>query len=152
MADKTAASIVVTAARSTIMGVISDFAAYPDWATGVRSTEVVQAGLDGGNPEQVRFVLDAGVIKDSYVLAYDWQGDDGVRWNLAEPGTMVTEMSGAYLLTDEGPGTRVRYELAVGTRIGLPGLLRRRAEKGIIDTALKGLRSRAETLQQAERR
>jgi carbon monoxide dehydrogenase subunit G len=146
MADKTAASIAVAADRSTIMAVISDFAAYPDWATGIRSAEVVDAAPVGGLPQRVRFALDAGLIKDSYVLAYDWQGDDGVRWELGEPGTMVTEMSGAYLLTDEGPGTRVRYELAVGTRMSLPGLLRRRAEKAIIDTALKGLRSRAETL------
>ena len=28
---------------------------------------------------------------------------------------MVTEMSGAYLLADDGAGTMVSYELAVGT-------------------------------------
>jgi len=127
------------------MGVIADFAAYPAWATGVRSAEVLEQGPQG-RPLRVRFVLDAGLIKDSYVLAYEWDGDAGVRWKLAEAGTMVTEMSGAYALADAGQGTMVSYELAVGTRVPMLGMLKRRAEKTIIDTALKGLKKRTEEL------
>jgi hypothetical protein len=75
-----------------------------------------------------------------------------VRWELVEAGSMVTEMSGAYLLADEGEATKVSYELAVGTKVPLPGLIRRRAEKTIIDTALRGLKSRAEHGPSAGRR
>jgi Polyketide cyclase / dehydrase and lipid transport len=151
MTDRTSSSITVAADRATVMGIIADFGAYPDWATGVRSAEVVEADA-GGGPRRVRFSLDAGVIRDSYVLAYDWDADVAVRWQLAEPGSMVTEMSGAYLLADEGGATKVSYELAVGTRVPLPGLIRRRAEKTIIDTALRGLKSRAESGSSAGRR
>jgi hypothetical protein len=35
----------------------------------------------------------------------------------------------------------------VGTRVPMIGMLKRRAEKTIIETALKGLRTRAEALQ-----
>jgi len=80
------------------------------------------------------------------VLAYQWDEDASVRWELAEPGSMVTEMSRAYLLADDESGTRVSYELAVGTRLPMIGMLKRRAEKTIIDTALKGLKSRAESV------
>jgi hypothetical protein len=145
MADKTSSSITVGAGRPTVMGVIADFGAYPDWATGVRSADVVEEDTDG-RARRVRFGLDAGVIKDSYVLAYDWDGDTAVQWQLAEPGSVVTEMSGEYRLADDTNGTLVRYELAVGTRVPL-GLLKRRAEKTIIETALKGLKSRAESVQ-----
>jgi Polyketide cyclase / dehydrase and lipid transport len=148
MADRTSSSITVAAGRADVMGVIADFAAYPDWAAGIRSAEVVEPG-DGGDltrPHRVRFSLDAGIIRDSYVLAYDWDGDGAVRWQLAEPGSMVTEMSGAYVLTDAGAGTHVSYELAVGTRLPMIGMVKRRAEKTIIDTALKGLKARAESV------
>jgi Polyketide cyclase / dehydrase and lipid transport len=144
MTDRTAASITVAADRATVMGVIADFGAYPRWATGVRSAEVVESDSDG-RPLRVRFGLDVGVIKDSYVLAYEWDGDAGVSWQLAEPGSMVTEMSGAYQLAGGGSRTEVSYELLVGTKMPLPGLLRRRAERSIIDTALKGLKARAES-------
>ena len=134
----------MAAGRSAIMNVIADFGSYPEWATGVRSAEVLEEGQDG-RPLRVRFGLDAGIIRDSYVLAYDWDGDAAVRWRLAEAGSMVTEMSGAYLLADDGAGTKVSYELAVGTRVPMIGMLKRRAEKTIIDTALKGLKSRVES-------
>jgi len=144
MADRTSSSITVAADRAAVMEVIADFGSYPDWATGVRSADVVEAD-PGGRPRRVRFTLDAGLIKDSYVLGYEWDGDAAVRWQLAEPGSMLTEMSGAYVLTSDGPGTKVSYELAVGTRVPLLGLIRRRAEKTIVDTALRGLKSRVET-------
>ena len=143
MADRTTASITVAAPRADVMAVIADFPAYPEWASAVRSAEII--GHDGGGrASQVRFVLDAGVIKDSYVLAYDWDGDDRVRWDLAEPGSVITALSGGYLLADADVGTKVTYDLAVDVRIPMPGMLKRRAEKTIIETALKGLRDRAE--------
>jgi hypothetical protein len=126
------------------MGVIADFAAYPGWATGVRSAEIVESGADG-RPAAVRFELDAGVIKDRYTLSYRWDGDAAVRWDLSQPGSMISEMSGGYLLADDGGGTKVTYELAVGLRVPMIGILKRRAEKTIVDTALKGLRSRSES-------
>ena len=144
MADRTTSSIVVEMPRKDVMAVIADFAAYPEWATGVRSAEVLSSV--GERAATVRFTLDVGMIKDSYVLGYDWDGDARVRWNLAEPGSVISEMSGGYELADRGDGTEVTYELAVGIKVPMPGIVKRRAEKMIIDTALKGLKSRAETI------
>jgi carbon monoxide dehydrogenase subunit G len=141
MADRTSSSIVVAAPRAHVMGVIADFAAYPDWATGVRSAQITEAGPDG-RAAAVRFELDAGVIRDSYELAYRWDGDAAVRWDLSRPGSVISEMSGGYLLADDAGGTRVTYELAVGLRVPMIGIMKRRAEKTIVDTALKGLRAR----------
>jgi len=142
MADKTSSSMTIDAPKSVIMAVIADFAAYPEWASGVRAAQVTQTGADG-RPERVRFTLDAGIIKDKYSLGYRWQGDDEVRWDLVERGSMISDMSGAYLLAAEsGSRTTVTYELAVGLAVPMIGMMKRRAEKTIIDTALKGLRNR----------
>jgi Polyketide cyclase / dehydrase and lipid transport len=143
MADKTSSTMTIEAARPVIMAVIADFSAYPQWASGVRSAEILETGQDG-RAERVRFTIDAGVIKDSYVLGYTWQGDEHVRWDLVERGSAVSEMSGAYRLDQAGDATKVTYELAVGLAIPMIGMLKRRAEKTIIDTALKGLRSRVQ--------
>jgi hypothetical protein len=145
MADKTTSSIVIGVPRKDVMTVIADFAVYPRWATAVRSAEVLSQNADG-RANEVRFKLDAGMIKDSYVLGYDWDGDAQVRWNLAEAGSVISEMSGGYTLADRGDSTEVTYELAVGLRIPMIGMVKRRAEKMIIDTALKGLKSRAESI------
>jgi Polyketide cyclase / dehydrase and lipid transport len=149
MGDRTTSSISIAADRQHVMLVIADFAAYPQWASAVRAAEVVSRDADR-RPSRVRFSLDAGMIKDSYVLGYHWDGDDGVRWDLAEPGSVISGMSGSYALVRQPAGTEVTYELSVDVRVPLPGMLKRRAEKTIIDTALKGLKARVEGLRAAD--
>ena len=145
MADKTTSSIVIEVPRKDVMAVIADFPAYPEWATAVRSVEVLSRN-SGGRATAFRFTLDAGMIKDGYVLGYDWDGDAQVHWNLTEAGSMISEMTGGYTLAERGDGTEVTYDLAVGIKVPMIGMLKRRAEKAIIDTALKGLKSRAESI------
>jgi ribosome-associated toxin RatA of RatAB toxin-antitoxin module len=143
MAEQTTSSILIDAAPAAVMDVIADFEAYPSWAQGVKKAEPVAAGE---RPEQVYFELDASPIKDAYTLAYDWDGDRGVSWSLVE-GKMLKAMDGAYVLEDRGDGTtEVTYRLAVDISIPMIGMLKRKAEKVIIDTALKGLKKRVESL------
>ncbi len=144
MADRTTSSIFIAATGPDVLAVIADFAAYPQWASAVRSAEVISRGADG-RPRVVRFSLDAGMIKDSYGLSYEW-GDSGVRWDLAEPGSVISAMTGGYALADGSGGTEVTYDLSVDLRVPLLGMLKRKAEKVIIDTALKGLKARVEGL------
>jgi len=143
MAASTSSRIVIAAPRAAVMAVIADFAAYPQWASAVRAAEVL--GQEDGRASRVRFTLDAGLVKDTYVLGYDWDGDAGVRWHLAEPGSVISAMDGGYLLADRDRATETTYELSVDLKIPMPGLLKRRAEKTIIDTALKGLKNRVES-------
>lgn len=128
------------------MAVIADFPAYPQWASAVRSAEVIETGPDG-RALRVRFQLDAGMVKDTYVVGYDWDGDAAVRWRLIEPGSVVSVMDGGYRLAAGAGTTEVTYDLTVDVRVPMPGLLKRRAEKMIIDTALKGLKNRAESVE-----
>ncbi len=125
------------------MNVIADFAAYPSWA-GLHSAEVLGEPGPDGRARRVRFGLAAGFIKDSFVLAYRWKDDEEARWDLAEPGSVISTMSGAYILADQDHGTEVTFELTIGARIPVIGTVRRRVEKTIIETALSGLKSRAE--------
>ncbi len=143
MADQTTSDLLVAAEPAAVMAVIADFDSYPCWAAGVRETEVLSTGADG-RAERVRFVLDASPLHDEYVLAYDWEGDRAVRWSLDRAG-LLKAMDGAYELSPHGGGgTMVTYRLAVEVTVPLIGLLRRKAEKVIIDAALQGLRQRVE--------
>ena len=70
---------------------------------------------EAGRPKQVRFKVDAGAISDEYTLDYVWSRNE------------------------------VTYRLAVDVAIPMIGMLKRKAEKVIIDTALKGLKKRVES-------
>jgi carbon monoxide dehydrogenase subunit G len=145
MAEQTTSSIVIAADPASIMTVIADFEAYPSWAHGVKKADPVQPA-GAGRAKQVHFELDASPIKDAYTLQYDWHGDRSVTWTLVD-GRMLKAMDGAYDLEGRGDGsTEVTYRLAVDVAIPMIGMLKRKAEKVIIDTALKGLKKRVESL------
>ena len=145
MSEQTTSSIHIDAGPAEVMAVIADFPAYPEWAQGMKEARVLDAA-DDGRARRVHFELEASPIKDSYVLAYDWHGDSSVTWHLVE-GKMLKDMTGAYELRPAAGGaTEVTYRLAVDLSIPMIGMLRRKAEKVIIDTALKGLKKRVETL------
>ena len=143
MADRTESSIVINATPAQVMAVIADLSRYPEWSDGVKSVEVLTEYEDG-RPADARFVLDAGAIKDSYELEYDWDDDSSVTWKLTE-GQMLKALDGVYRLTDNADGTTtVVYQLSVDVSIPMIGLIKRKAEKVIIDTALRGLKEQVE--------
>ena len=143
MADQSTQSIVIAAEPAAIMAVIGDFPAYPQWTGSVKSAEVLSTGPDG-RAEQVKFLLDAGPVKDEYVLDYQWTGDQRVDWRLVR-AQMQRSQQGSYVLVPRGPVTEVTYNLAVDLMIPMLGMLKRKAERVIMDTALKELKKRVES-------
>ena len=145
MSEQTESSIVIEAEPAAVMEVIGDFPAYPSWAKGVQVADVVSETPEGW-ADRVFFVLDVPPIKDEYTLAYEWDGYDAVTWTLVE-GKMLKALDGAYLMRELGDGTtEVTYRLALDVSIPLIGMLKRKGEKILIDTALRGLKKRVESL------
>jgi ribosome-associated toxin RatA of RatAB toxin-antitoxin module len=143
MADATSSSITISAPPEQVMAVIADFESYPQWADQVRDVEVLDTGT-GGRAGRVKFSMDAGAIKDTYTLDYDWASDDrSVTWQLVKGGIQKAQ-DGSYELVADGDQTTVTYKLSVEVNFPMIGMLRRKAEKVIIDTALKGLKRRVE--------
>lgn len=147
MAERTQSSTVIQAAPGAVLDVIADFASYPQWAGEVKKVTVLSEEGDGW-ADQVEFTLDAGIIKDTYVLDYDWDvADDGtgvVSWSLVS-ATVLKALDGSYTLAPAGPGaTELTYRLSVDVKIPMVGMLKRKAEKSIVETALTELKKRVE--------
>ncbi|MEE1826004.1 SRPBCC family protein [Streptomyces sp. BE20] len=143
MAEHTRSSITIDATPAAVMAVIADFAAYPAWTGEVKEIEVLET-VENGRAAQVRLLLDAGAIRDEHVLAYNWDGDREVGWTLVR-SQMLRSLDGSYTLAPLGTDrTEVTYQLAVDVKIPMLGMIKRKAEKVIIDRALAGLKKRVE--------
>jgi ribosome-associated toxin RatA of RatAB toxin-antitoxin module len=142
VAELTQSSIVIAADAADIMDIIADVEAYGQWIPGI--DKVSAEGVDSdGRPAAATFTGNLGLIKDTYTVAYDW-ADTKVSWHLTK-GEMLSDLHGTYTCTDLGDGTtEVDYTLAVQLAVPVVGMLRRRGEKIIVDSALKGLKRRAE--------
>jgi len=143
VAEKTAQTIHIDADPETVMKVIADIGSYPDWVSEYKEAEVLEADSEG-YPKVARLVLDTAVLKDTLVLSYDWPKDHAsVRWSLVS-SSLLKALEGVYRLVPRGSGTDVTYELAVDLAIPMIGLLKRKAERRLTDTALKDLKKRVE--------
>lgn len=145
MPEQSTQSITIDADPAAVMAVIADFGNYPEWTGSVRKADVLEVGADG-RARRVAFTLDAGIVRDEYELSYVWTGDTKVEWDLVH-GQMMRAQHGSYTLRPDGPArTYVTYSLSVDLVIPMLGLLKRKAERVVMDTALKELKKRVESL------
>jgi carbon monoxide dehydrogenase subunit G len=147
MADSSTQSIQISAPPARVVAVICDFPRYPEW-TGVMKRAKVVEEYEDGYASQVRFLLDAGVITDEYTLAYEYAEDiSRIEWHLVGPSRMQRAQTGSYDIADNGDGTStVTYTLEVELSMPMLGMFKRKAEKMIMDTALRELKRRVESL------
>jgi ribosome-associated toxin RatA of RatAB toxin-antitoxin module len=146
MADRTQSSIEIDAEPGAVLDVIADFERYPEWAHEVKSATLISEDGDGW-ADQVAFHLDAGAIKDHYVLEYDWDiaedGTGSVSWHLVR-ANLLKGLNGTYTIVRVPTGTKVTYDLEVDVTMPMIGMLKRKAEKHIINLALSELKKRVE--------
>ena len=143
MSDVTTSTVTIAAAADDVRAMVFDIANYPSWSTSIKAVEVLAS--DGqGRPTQVKMSVDAGALKDKPTLNYDWSAyPDRVEFSL-EDADLLTEMSGSFIVKDNGDETEVTSELTVALSMPVPGMMRKKAEKSTIDLALKQLKEKLE--------
>jgi hypothetical protein len=142
VADHANESITIKADRAAVMAVIADFPAYPEWAGPVKRIDVLQMGSDG-RAKTVQFHVEIMGLSDTYTNEYTWDGDERVDWTMTQGKSQKSQV-GRYELTTSGSTTTVNYDLTVEVAIPVPGLIRRRIQAKVVDTALKDLKKRCE--------
>ncbi|HEX4429420.1 MAG TPA: SRPBCC family protein [Frankiaceae bacterium] len=143
MPDHANESMTIKADPAKIMAVIADFPAYPEWAGPVKKMDVLEEG-PGGRAKAVRFHVEIMGLADVYTNEYTWDGDRRVDWTMREGRSQKSQVGSYEMKPAAGGATTVTYDLTVEIAIPVPGLIRRRIQAKIVDTALKDLKKRCE--------
>jgi uncharacterized membrane protein len=142
MTQGTYQTLEIDAPAADLYDVAADVAAYPQWATGVKSVDVLESDA-AGRVLRAEFVVEVFVKEIDYVLRYNHDYPHKLSWT-AEPGEDLKMMEGSYTFNDiEGGVTEVIYALNVEPTFTIPGFILRQGEKQLVTTALRGLRKRA---------
>ena len=143
MSNPTSSTISIAATADDVRAVLFDIANFPTWSTSFKSVTVLAS--DGeGRPTQAKLSVDAGALKDKPTLNFDWSAyPDRVDYSL-EDADLLTDMSGAYIVKDNGDETEVTIELSVALSMPVPEMMRTKAEKATIDLTLKQLKEKLE--------
>ncbi len=142
MGQRASDRILIEAPAAAVMSVITDLEQYPQWAEGVSRVEVKERD-DEGRPLVATFWIDAKVFQLHYTLRYHHESPTLLTWKLVE-GEQLSQLDGSYDLTDGEGHTRVDYTLEVDLDLPLPGFMKKRGAKVILDTGLRGLKRRVE--------
>jgi ribosome-associated toxin RatA of RatAB toxin-antitoxin module len=144
MSERTKSSIDIAAPPEAVLGVITDFEAYPQWTGEVKDARIDERD-DAGRATRVWFRMDAGALRDEHTLAYEYPSETEVRWTLVA-SNMMRALDGSYVVEPTDAGSHVTYQLTVDVKLPMVGLLKRKVEKLIIDRALTGLKKRVEAI------
>jgi ribosome-associated toxin RatA of RatAB toxin-antitoxin module len=143
VAEESSGTTEIEASPEEVMEVIADFEAYPEWA-GMESAEILEWDEEE-RPAAVAFRVSQMGFDAAYTLEYEYEpGSGGVSWTTREAEGVLKDLEGSYVLEGSDEGTHVTYTIRVELAVPVPGVLRRRAEKRIVQTALEGLKRRVE--------
>lgn len=143
MSNPTSSTISIAASADDVRAVLFDIANFPTWSTSFKSVTVLASNGEG-RPTQVKLSVDAGALKDKPTLNFDWSAyPDRVDYSL-EDADLLTDMTGAYIVKDNGDETEVTIELTVALSMPVPEMMRTKAEKATIDLTLKQLKEKLE--------
>jgi len=144
MAERTQGEITIAADPRAIMDVIADFEAYPEWASSVKKSEILERDADGRG-QKVRFEVSLLGLNGWYELTYSYKPDDeGISWTFVD-GSPIKNLEGEYALSGSSGSTKVVYRASVEPGIPMMGFMKRKMESQVIDIALKGLKKRVES-------
>ncbi len=143
MAETASETITIAASPDEVWAIATDIERYPEWAHDVKDV-VVTSRDENGRPALVEFRTSALGRSTHYTLSYDYgEAPAALSWTMVK-GDIQRSIEGAYRFqpTEDG-GTRVRYDLAIELVVPLPGFVKRRAERRILN-AIRELKAFAE--------
>lgn len=141
--EAVSSEITIAAPTQAILGVLTDFESYPQWARSVKDARIVQKDEEG-RARTVEFTVSPGPLpRMRYVLRYTYE-PAGISWEYVEGD--LRDISGSYELQPAAGGTEVVYHLAIDPgMIPMPGFVKARAAREIARVALKELKKRVES-------
>ncbi|MTE17114.1 SRPBCC family protein [Nocardia aurantiaca] len=142
--DSATRTVRVHAPLATVLATIRDVNSQAEWIPEIREAAVLEADERTGLPATARFTASAPVGTDSYTLRYRHR-DDGMSWSMVQ-GRLQTGQEGNYQLDEITPDTTsVTYQLTIHHNLPLPGFIRGRIIRGLVDSTLTGLQKRVES-------
>jgi carbon monoxide dehydrogenase subunit G len=144
MAEQTSGQIDIKASPEEVLDVITDFPAYAKWAKGVKSAKVLKKDSKG-RPSEVSMEVGSMGFNSKQTLKYSYKAKNGgLSWKSTSAEGAVKSIEGEYVLKEKDDGTHVSYKTKMELAMPVPGMVKRQAERMIIDTALKGLKKEVE--------
>lgn len=137
-------TVEVAASAESIMAIVADFEAYPQWNAEIKGCWIL-ARYDDGRPSQLRLDVEVQGIAGTYITAVYYPGPNQI-YTMLQQGELFSKQDQTFSVVSMGPTSLLTVDLNVETKMAVPKPMVKKAIGDTLDYLADNLKTRAEQL------
>jgi ribosome-associated toxin RatA of RatAB toxin-antitoxin module len=137
-------TVEVAADAGSIMAIVADFEAYPQWNAEVKAVYVL-ARYDDGRPSQLRLDTVIQGIEGTYIQAVYYPSPIQIQ-TVMQQGDLFAKQEQLFSVVEMGPTSLLTVDMDVETAMALPKPMVKKVVNNALDYLADNLKTRAEQL------
>ncbi len=137
-------TLEVDADARTILDIVADFEAYPQWNDEVKALCIL-ARYDDGRPSQLRIDTLIQGHESTFIQAVYYPGDNQIQ-TVLQQGDIFTAQNQLFSVVGMGAASLLTVDLEVETSMAVPGMMVKKLANDVLEHLANNLKARAEQL------
>ncbi|AKN15538.1 hypothetical protein MHAE_12693 [Mycobacterium haemophilum DSM 44634] len=137
-------TVEVSADAASIMAIVADFEAYPQWNEGVKGVWVL-ARYDDGRPSQLRLDTEIQGMEGTYIQAVYYPGVNQIQ-TVMQQGDLFTKQEQLFSVVEIGVASLLTVDIDVEPSTPVPAPMVKSLLNNVLDHLAENLKLRAEQL------
>jgi ribosome-associated toxin RatA of RatAB toxin-antitoxin module len=137
-------TVEVDTDAATIMAIVGDFEAYPQWNPGIKGAWVL-ARYDDGRPSQLRLDTEINGMPGTYIQAVYYPGANQIQ-TVMQQGDLFAKQEQLFSVVETGPTCLLTVDVDVEPTMPVPPPMVKMLIGNVLDALAQNLKQRAEEL------
>ena len=137
-------TVEVSADAASIMAIVGDFEAYPQWNEGIKGAWVL-ARYDDGRPSQLRLDTEVQGLAGTYIQAVYYPGVNQIQ-TVMQQGDLFAKQEQLFSVVETGASSLLTVDIDVETSMPVPVPMVKMLLNNALDHLAENLKLRAEQL------
>lgn len=137
-------TVEVAADAATVMGIVADFEAYPQWNDEVKGLWVL-ARYPDGRPSQLRLDASYSGFEGTFIQAVYYPTDTQIQ-TVLQQGDLFSKQEQLFSVVEIGPTTLLTVDMDIETEMAVPKPMVKKAFGNALEYLADNLKRRAEQL------
>jgi ribosome-associated toxin RatA of RatAB toxin-antitoxin module len=137
-------TVEVNADADTILRIVADFEAYPDWNPEAKAVYVL-ARYDDGRPSQLRLDMEIQGQSGTFIQAVYYPGEGQIQ-TVLQQGEVFTKQDQLFSVVAMGSSSLLTVDLDVEVSLPVPAVMVKKLINDVLEHLADNLKARAEQL------
>jgi ribosome-associated toxin RatA of RatAB toxin-antitoxin module len=137
-------TVEVSADAASIMAIVANFEAYPEWNDSIKGAWVL-ARYDDGRPSQLRLDTAVQGIEGTYIQAVYYPGANQIQ-TVMQQGELFAKQEQLFSVVETGASSLLTVDIDIETSMPVPAPMVKMLLNNALDHLAENLKQRAEHL------